>query len=358
MQLATVRFFSQVINKTPPPDIKDYFHRYIPDKTAIYLIIALLSSFIVIYFGGYRTRLAVLIFNLLIAGFFFNAQFSTVQITNLLSFSLPTAGFTGVFLLTVGVPLLVIIFGNVYCGYLCPFGALQELISYIIPDKFKPLPAPQTVRRAVFTRYVLLFIFITAFFLSGKPSVLVADPLIKIFSGMLDTVLIFTALIALLGSLFYTRFWCLYLCPAGAFLCLLNRISLLKRLLPAKRFARCEFAILPANIDDCIMCDRCRYNQMAKAIPYGTEKLTTAGKSAKQPAAVLFVTAVWASAIFISAITINGFLKAVPKSYTQPPVAITSTAQPQEDADIQRIRKMIETKKLSDKEALFYEKVE
>ena len=167
---------------------------------------------------------------------------------------------------------------------------------------------------------------------------------------MLDTVLIITTLIALLGSLFYTRFWCLYLCPAGAFLCLLNRISLLKRLLPAKRFARCEFAISPNEPDDCIMCDRCRYKQ--------TEKLAT-GKSAKQPAAVLFVTAVSASAIFISAITINGFLKAVPKSYTQPAVAIiTSTAQPREDADIQRIRKMIETKKLSDKEALFYEKIE
>ena len=62
-----------------------------------------------------------------------------------------------------------------------------------------------------------------------------------------------------IGILFVTRCWCRYLCPTGAFLSLFNQCAWLKRLLPAKKYGRCEFGLTGRDHLDCIYCDRCRY---------------------------------------------------------------------------------------------------
>ena len=66
---------------------------------------------------------------------------------------------------------------------------------------------------------------------------------------------------ALIGSVFYTRFWCRYLCPAGAFLSLFNNLPIPKLRLPAKSFGRCEFGLTYKDKLDCIYCDKCRFEE-------------------------------------------------------------------------------------------------
>jgi len=64
-----------------------------------------------------------------------------------------------------------------------------------------------------------------------------------------------------------------------------------------------------------------------------------------------------AMAIFISAVSINRFLEVIPVDQDYFAVLAPSGGQPR-NVDIQRVRTMIEQKKLSDKEAEFYKKLE
>ena len=159
---------------------------------------------------------------------------------------------------------------------------------------------------------------------------------------------------ALIGSIFYTRFWCRYLCPAGAFLSLFNNLTIFKRYLPAKRFGKCGFGLTPTDRMDCIYCDRCRYE--AKKVPAKKHEPCAPDVPAKFWNRFLLV-AVMITAGFVSSISINRFLQVVSVSFDQSVILAPSGGQPR-DVDVQRIRTMIQENKLSDKEAEFYKKVE
>jgi spermidine synthase len=310
---------------------------YIPDAGTAYLIIACIISLFVIFFGGLYSKLIVLLFNLIIGGFILNTQYSTEQIATILSLHTPSIGLSAAFLLAIGAPLLAVFFGNIYCGYLCPFGAVQELISYIVPAKFKLQPPTEKMQKARFVKYVVLFVLIILFFISRDHTTLTADILISIFS--FKSAILLIAAIALIGSIFYSRFWCRYLCPAGAFLSLFNALALLKRYFPAKRYGRCEFGLTAKDNLDCIYCDRCRYQKKPLAEPADSAILA------------------WAviAAIFISGISVNRFLEVIPSGFEQPAVSLSSGGKSR-DVDLQKIRTLIGQNKLSEKEAEFYKK--
>ncbi|MHC4791136.1 MAG: FMN-binding protein, partial [Planctomycetota bacterium] len=118
LQSSGQRFATQILGRTLEPGVVEKVRRagYLPDIHGIYLISALVLTLIVIYRGGFWSRLAVLSFNLTAGGVILNTQYSSEQIATLLSFQTPALGLTGAFLLALAVPLLVAIFGNIYCG--------------------------------------------------------------------------------------------------------------------------------------------------------------------------------------------------------------------------------------------------
>jgi len=342
--------------------IYNYVAKYLPDSHGIYLIGAFALTFIVIYRGGFWSRLAVLCFNFVVGGLILNAQYSSEQMATILSLHGPALGLSGAFLLIVIMPLLVIVFGNIYCGYVCPFGAAQELLGYVVPRRFKqPIPAEKMIK-ARFVKYVVLFVLIIVFFVSRDRTTLAADPLISIFNfrfsiaGFRSAIASWprlTGLImatALIGSIFYTRFWCRYLCPVGAFLSLLNNVVVLKRFLPAKRFGRCEFGLTLKDKTDCLYCDKCRYEEYKGAViltPYAPMKVLSR----------YFAVCVLVAALFVSVVSVNRFLEVVPSGLAQPVVSTLAGGQPR-DVDMQRIRTLIEQKRLSEQEAEFYKKID
>jgi spermidine synthase len=320
------------------------------DIRGIYLIVAFVISLIVIYRAGFYSRVAVLVLNLVVGGIILNAQYSAEQIASILSFHIPAAGLTGTFVLIIGVPILVALFGNMYCGYICPFGAAQELLGYAVPRRSKQAPAAETMQKARFVKYVVLFVLILAFFLSRNRTTLAADPLISIFSPQFwQTTIVLMLVVALLGSIFYTRFWCRYLCPVGAFLSLFNNVILLKRYLPKKRFGKCEFGLRPNDQMDCIYCDRCRY--LAK------QRLP---RPAHQQAGAMsrsFLLGVVVIGILVSAVSVKKWAQVTGAGIKAQPTPASSAGQVR-DVDMDRIRKMIEQNRLSDREAEFYKKIE
>jgi len=339
---------------------------FAPDLQAVYLLAASILVLVVVYRGGFWSRLATLTASFVLGGIVLNAQYSSEQIATLLSLDTPAAKISGAFGLAVGVPVLVALFGNIYCGYICPFGAAQELLSYLLPARLTRPLARQNMQAARFIKYVVLAVLVLAFFLSRDKGTLSADPLITVFNLRMwlslihqptlylvsPTLLILAA--AAVGSVLYVRFWCRYLCPVGAFLALLNKVAILKRYLPAKKFGRCEFGLTPADQLDCIQCDRCRYPARPATMP-----ARLAGRDQAQtglPSRCL-VFAVLAVAVFVSGLSAKRFLEAIPSTQDYAALVSVSGGKPR-DVDIKRLRALIDQKKLSDREAEFYKKVE
>jgi len=352
LQTSGQRFATQILGRSLQPQVKEKTHwaNYLPDSHGIYLIAAFLLALIVTYRGGFWSRLVVLSLTLIVGGIVLNAQYSSEQIATILSLHVPAAGLTGAFLFVVGMPLLVMLFGNLYCGYICPFGAAQELLGYVVPDRLKHPITLEKMRKARFVKYGVLFIFIILFFSSRSRSTLATDPLISFFNLQFwKWSMIVIVTVALIGSVFYVRFWCRYLCPAGAFLSLLNDVAILKRYLPAKRFAKCEFGLTAKDHLDCIYCDRCRYqtkDRRPKTKDLGLESCVPstalgAGLGLVSFVSRYFVAAVFVVAILISTVSISRFLQVIPTGLSQPTVSTASGGQPR-DIDLQRVRTLIE----------------
>ena len=131
---------------------------------------------------------------------------------------------------------------------------------------------------------------------------------------------------------------------------MLNNVVVLRRFLPAKRFGRCEFGLTPKDKMDCLYCDKCRYEEYkgtAVLTPYAPLKVLSR----------YFVVCVLIAAFFVSMVSVNRFFQVIPAGFAQPVVSASAAGQPR-DVDMQRIRTMIQQKRLSEQEAEFYEKID
>jgi polyferredoxin len=160
--------------------------------------------------------------------------------------------------------------------------------------------------------------------------------------------------IALIGSVFYTRFWCRYLCAVGAFLSLFNKVVILKRYVPVKKFGTCEFGLTGKDQMDCIYCDRCRYHAKAAV---KKEHLPRLHHAPAKGMSRYFVVGVLITAILISSVSVSRFSQVIGTDIDKSAGTQSAGGEPR-DVDLQRIRTMIEQNMLSDREAEFYKKVE
>lgn len=128
-----------------------------------------------------------------------------------------------------------VLFGAVFCGYICPFGSIQEWVGKlgkrIFPHQYNRL-IPQKIDRGLrYLRYVVLALVIYQTAISVKLMFQDYDPYFALFNFFTNEVAI-TAY-AILGvtlvlSLFIERPWCKYACPYGAVLGLFNTFRIFK----------------------------------------------------------------------------------------------------------------------------------
>jgi NosR/NirI family nitrous oxide reductase transcriptional regulator len=228
-------------------------------------------------------RRGFLVFTLVWLGWYANAQLSVV---NVLTFTNSViTGFSWEYFLTS--PLIFILWSSVavallfwgrgpFCGWLCPFGALQELTNTMA----KALRVPQfrvpwgLHERLWPTKYI---IFVGLLGLSFY-SIAFAERLSEVEPFKTAIVLKFVRewpfvlyAVALLGAgLFIERFFCRYLCPLGAALAIPGRLRMFEWLRrwpecgsPCQRCANeCPVqSIHPEghiNVNECIYCMHCQ----------------------------------------------------------------------------------------------------
>jgi len=224
------------------------------------MTLVLLIVFFPVYRSGHDgARLLYQAAVLIVLGFWFNALVTEIDLINISLGHLPSLDANPLRYLMIGFVIFTALFlGQAYCGYVCPFGALQEFISRI--GRFfylRSYAARALETRMRYVKFVLLALMLIAFWLTGDLLWVSFNPMQHFFSGHFNDWMIAITLISLIGALFYYRFWCRYFCPFGAFVALSNKLAFLKRLAPQRRFNHCDLGVGDEYDVDCIHCQRC-----------------------------------------------------------------------------------------------------
>jgi NosR/NirI family transcriptional regulator, nitrous oxide reductase regulator len=224
-------------------------------------------------------RIAYLLFTLVFIGWVAQGQLTIVNLTSLIEALV--AGRSADFLLAdpmalllwafVGVTLLVWGRGT-FCGWLCPFGAFQELLSVVTRTLgWRPrhlhTRLDASLKKIKFAAFAL--IAGSALLSSSWTAALVEFEPFKTTISMSfqrDWPYVAWAVLCLAASVFVFRGYCRYLCPLGAGLALLDRLRL-RAWIPRRAQCgtpcqtcrhRCQYqAITPAGAIDYAECFQC-----------------------------------------------------------------------------------------------------
>lgn len=155
---------------------------------------------------------------------------------------------SSVVLMTI-VIIISLLFGAVFCGWVCPMGTIQEWFGKmgkkIFNKKYNKFIPEKVDKYLKYIRYIslVMVLYLTA----NSMKIIFADidpyyALFNFWTGEVALLSILVLITTLLASLFIERPWCKYFCPYGALLGLFNKISLFK---------------IRVNNGNCINCSKC-----------------------------------------------------------------------------------------------------
>lgn len=194
-----------------------------------------------------------------------------------------------------------VILGRAVCGWLCPFGLIQELIHRV------PSPKRKLKKGFLYIKYIVLIIFVlllpitaTNYMGMGSPAfcqyicpagtleggipLLSAHAELRQTIGPLFSLKMIILIITLSGCVFIYRFFCRILCPLGAIYGLMNKISLYHLEADEHKCINCgickkvcKMEVDPVKTPDsmeCIRCGACAHSCPADAIHLGFQTKT------------------------------------------------------------------------------------
>ncbi len=175
--------------------------------------------------------------------------------------------------------------GRLICGFLCPFGLIQELIYKIPLPKLKKNKITHILSYVKYIVLILFVIYIPLFFsfksgfplpsfckyicpagtLEGGLTLVLGNPAMRSLAGGLFTWKVFVLAAVLVGACCIYRVFCRFLCPLGAIYSLFAKISIFGIQVDESKCIHCQQCVRHCLMDikkvgdnECIQCGSCR----------------------------------------------------------------------------------------------------
>ena len=188
--------------------------------------------------------------------------------------------------------------GRLICGFLCPFGFLQDLLHKI---PFPKIKKNRITRALSYVKYVILVVLVILIPLingmpgfckyicpagtleAGVPLILLNEKLQEKI-GFLFSWKVFVLAAILLLCMFCFRAFCRFLCPLGAIYSLFNPIAFFGIKVDREKCNGCNACVHTCKMDvkkigdrECIQCGECKQKCPQNAISYGLRMEKTKG---------------------------------------------------------------------------------
>lgn len=193
-----------------------------------------------------------------------------------------------------------VLLGRVICGYLCPFGFIQELL-YKIPSK--KMSKNRWTRMLSYLKYIILVVFVIilpltlaipgfckyicpAGTLEGGVPLIAADERLQALLGGLFSWKMGILILVFGTAVFIFRSFCRFVCPLGAFYGLFHKISVVGMKVDEGKCNGCNACVAHCKMDvkkvgdaECIQCGECRSACSRCAITFGVKQSTAKEKN-------------------------------------------------------------------------------
>ena len=159
-----------------------------------------------------------------------------------------------------------VLWGRLYCGRVCAFGALTQLMDRVVPPRLRVEVPPWLEQRAAWIKYGLLIAVLLYFLATADiPAYRWVEPF-WMFTRRGTTAMWIALAVLLVATVFVRNLYCRFLCPVGAFLGILSKATVFR----IKRWKECDTckicekacewgAIRGPEIvmTECVRCDDC-----------------------------------------------------------------------------------------------------
>ncbi|HET9217361.1 MAG TPA: 4Fe-4S binding protein [Terriglobia bacterium] len=200
-------------------------------------------------------------------GFWRSQLISIVNIFSLTSWNLPVFRYSlAWYFFALFTVVTTILWGRLYCGRVCAFGSLTQLMDKVVPPRLR-IDVPRRIERyASPIKYFLLAGTVLYFIVTRDISIYRYVEPFWMFSLNGSTGLWIGVAGLLVATVFIRNLYCRFLCPVGAFLGILSTLTVFR----IKRWSECNSCTIcekkcewgairgPKIIaSECVRCDDC-----------------------------------------------------------------------------------------------------
>ena len=225
-------------------------------------------AFVSFFRKSVRLKYVTLVAAVLYLGFYKSQLISIVNVFGLMGGNLPIFRYNLAWYLLAAITVVsTVLWGRVYCGRICAFGAFTQLLDAVVPSRWR-VNIPRAIeRRAAWIKYGILASVVAYFLITKDPLIYPYVEPFWMFGLHLRTPVLLTLLGTLLVTTVFVRnAYCRFLCPLGAFLGIVSNLTVFR----IKRWSECSTCRICEKtcewgairgpkivLTECVRCDDC-----------------------------------------------------------------------------------------------------